>query len=109
MAGRVLFPSTGFTTDDLAVTYEQFAPVLLPHLRDRPVTLKRYPDDVQREGFWEKDLPSFAPKRVKTLPVPRKREPGLIRYINISDPRTLRWAASIGCIESTRFCIAIQT
>jgi DNA ligase D-like protein (predicted polymerase) len=103
MAARVLFPSTGFTTDDLCATYEQLAPVLLPHLLDRPVTLKRYPDDVQGEAFWEKDAPAFAPKRVRTFAVPRKHEPGVIRYISIPDVKTLRWAASVGCIEIHSF------
>jgi bifunctional non-homologous end joining protein LigD len=103
MDGRILFPSTGFTTEDLCATYEQLAPVLLPHLRDRPVTLKRYPDDVQGEAFWEKDAPAFAPKWVRTFAVPRKHEPGVIRYISIPDVKTLRWAASVGCIEIHSF------
>jgi bifunctional non-homologous end joining protein LigD len=55
MVGRVLFPSTGFTTDDMGAAYEQLAPVLLPYLRDRPVTLKRYPDDVRGRSFWTND------------------------------------------------------
>jgi DNA primase len=61
MASRVLFPQTGFTTDDLVDTYEQLAPVLLPHLSHRPLTLKRFPDDIPGETFWEKDAPSFTP------------------------------------------------
>jgi bifunctional non-homologous end joining protein LigD len=109
MTPRVLFPKTGFTTEDLGATYEQLAPVLLPHLRDRPVTLKRYPDDVQGEAFWEKDLPSFAPKWVKSFPVPRKHEPGLIRYINISDTGSSAGLPPSAASRSTRSCIAIRT
>lgn len=103
MATRVLFPRTGFSTDDLVCTYEQLAPVLLPHVAERPLTLKRFPDDIHGEAFWEKDAPSFTPKWVRTLPVPRKHEPGVIRYIGIPDVKTLRWAASIGCIEIHAF------
>jgi DNA primase len=44
MAARILFPNAGFTTDDLVATYAQLGPVLLPHLADRPLTLKRFPD-----------------------------------------------------------------
>jgi len=103
VAARVLFPRTGFSTDDLVRTYEQLAPVLLPHVAERPLTLKRFPDDIHGEAFWEKDAPSFTPKWVRTLPVPRKHEPGAIRYIGIPDVKTLRWAAWIGCIEIHAF------
>lgn len=99
VAARILFPQTGFSTSDLVRTYEALAPVLLPHLAGRPLTLKRFPDDIHGEVFWEKDAPSFTPRWVKTLPVPRKHEPGAIRYISIPDVKTLRWAASVGCVE----------
>jgi bifunctional non-homologous end joining protein LigD len=103
MAGRILFPNTGFTTEDLVATYEQLGPVFLPLLADRPLTLKRFPDGINGEAFWEKDAPGFTPKWVKRFPVPRKREHGLIQYISIPDLRTLRWAASIACIEIHSF------
>ena len=96
---RVLFPATGFTTNDLAMFYGGIAPVLLPHLAHRPVTLKRFPDNIHAESFWEKDLPAFAPAWVKTFAVPRINEPTDIHYINIADLKTLVWAAQIGCIE----------
>lgn len=101
--GRVLFPKAGFTTDDLVDLYEKLAPVLLPHLAGRPVTLKRYPDDVDGESFWEKDAPAFTPKWVKRMPVPRKNEPGVIEYVGLEDLKTLKWAASLGCIELHTF------
>lgn len=103
MAARVLFPRTGFSTEDLVCTYEQLAPVLLPHVAGRPLTLKRFPDDIHGEAFWEKDAPSFTPKWVRRFPVPRKHERGAIRYIGIPDVKTLRWAASLGCIEIHAF------
>jgi DNA primase len=64
---RILFP-TGFTTDDLVEIYTQLAPVLLPHLKDRPLTLKRFPDDIEGEAYWDKDAPNFTPKWVLKLP-----------------------------------------
>jgi bifunctional non-homologous end joining protein LigD len=99
VAGRILFPQTGFTTDDLVEAYEQLAPVLIPHVAQRPLTLKRFPDTIHGEVFWEKDAPSFTPKWIKRFPVPRKHEEGTINYIAIADAKTLRWAASVGCIE----------
>jgi bifunctional non-homologous end joining protein LigD len=50
IAGRVLFPQAGFTSEDLVNAYEQLAPVLLPHLAQRPLTLKRFPDDIRGHG-----------------------------------------------------------
>jgi DNA primase len=86
---RVLFPATGYTTGDLALFYGKMAAVLLPHLSHRPVTLKRFPDDIHGESFWEKDLPAFAPKWIKTFAVPRLNEPSDIHYINIADAKTI--------------------
>jgi bifunctional non-homologous end joining protein LigD len=103
MAGRVLFPRTRFTTEDLISAYEQLAPVLLPHLSHRPLTLKRFPDDIYGEVFWEKDAPSFTPSFVQRFPVPRKGEAGVIHYMNLADAKSLRWAASVGCIEIHAF------
>jgi bifunctional non-homologous end joining protein LigD len=99
MAPRVLFLRTGFTTKDLSDYYDAIAPLLLPHLADRPLSLKRYPDDINSEAFWEKDAPNFTPAWVKRYAVPRKHENGVLRYIGIPDTKTLQWAASIGCIE----------
>ncbi|HJX00796.1 MAG TPA: non-homologous end-joining DNA ligase [Terriglobales bacterium] len=95
----MLFPSTGFATDDLVDFYASIAPVLLPHLAHRPLTLKRFPDDIKGESFWEKDIPSFFPKWIKTFAVPRVNEPTDIHYINICNAKTLVFAAQIGCVE----------
>src|SRR5438874_10048725 len=103
VAARVLFPKAGFTTDDLVEVYAELARVLLPHVADRPVTLKRFPDDIIGESFWEKDAPSFTPEWISRLPVPRKRESGAIQYMSLTDEKSLRWAASIGCIEIHSF------
>jgi bifunctional non-homologous end joining protein LigD len=101
--GRVLFPKAGFTTNDLVSVYEQLAPVLLTHLAARPLTLKRFPADIHGEAFWEKDAPNFTPEWIHRLPVPRKHENTVIHYISLPDLKSLRWAASIGCIELHSF------
>src|SRR5438270_3088021 len=59
---KVLYPETGFTKGQVIDFYIRVSAFLLPHFKDRPVTLKRYPDGVQGEFFYEKDEPSFAPK-----------------------------------------------
>lgn len=95
---RTLYPS-GFTTVDAVAYYRAISKVLLPHLRNRPVSLKRYVDTIAGDSFWEKDAPSFTPKWVKRFPVPRREGGPPIEYIIINDVRTLTWVASVGGIE----------
>jgi bifunctional non-homologous end joining protein LigD len=96
---RVLFPEDGFTKRDAVAYYRAIANVLLPHLRNRPVSFKRYPDTVNNESFWEKDAPSFTPSWVKTIDVPRRRGESDISYIVANDMKTLAWIAQVGGVE----------
>ena len=96
---KVLYPAGQFTKADVVEYYRRVAPYLLPHFRDRPVTLKRYPGGVFDEAFYEKDAPGFTPDWVKTYPVPRHEGGPAINYILINDRRTLMWAASIAALE----------
>jgi bifunctional non-homologous end joining protein LigD len=96
---RVLFPETGFRKSDAIDYYRRVAKFILPHLRNRPVSLKRYPDTVNGESFWEKDAPSFTPAWVKRFAVPRRSGESAIEYIVINDVRTLTWVAEVGGIE----------
>jgi bifunctional non-homologous end joining protein LigD len=96
---RVLFPKSGFTKDNATDYYERVAKWLLPHLKNVPVSLKRYPDTVRGESFWEKDAPSFTPDWVRTVAVPRRSGESDIHYIVINDVRTLAWVADVGGIE----------
>jgi bifunctional non-homologous end joining protein LigD len=96
---RVLFPKSGFTKDDAIDYYERVAKWLLPHLKNMPVSLKRYPDTVRGESFWEKDAPSFTPDWVRTIDVPRRSGESDIHYIVIDNARTLSWVADVGGIE----------
>ena len=66
---KVLYPKDGFTKGELINYYIQIAPVLLPHLKDRPLTMKRYPDGVEGEFFYEKNCPSHRPSWVQTVKV----------------------------------------
>ena len=76
---KALYPS-GYTKAQIIEYYIQIAPFILPHLKDRPVTMKRYPDGVRGEFFYEKNAPTFTPAWVQTFTVHRKSG-GQIRYI----------------------------
>jgi bifunctional non-homologous end joining protein LigD len=97
---KVLYPAARFTRAEVVAYYSRIAPVILPHLRDRPVTLKRFPDGIHGEAFYEKDAPEFTPPWVKTFPVPRRdaTQPP-IKYIIINDAATLVWAAANAALE----------
>src|SRR6266576_3816715 len=85
---KVLYPAAGFTKAQVIDYYVRVSEYLLPHLKDRPVTMKRYPDGVTGPHFYEKDAPKYTPDWVKTFPVPR-RNGGTIRYILINNLATL--------------------
>jgi bifunctional non-homologous end joining protein LigD len=96
---KVLFPESGFTKGELIDYYAQIAPAMLPHLQDRPLTMKRYPDGVAKKFFYEKHAPSHAPDWVRTVGVPTAEGEDTIEYSVVSDVPTLVWAANLGTIE----------
>jgi bifunctional non-homologous end joining protein LigD len=96
---KLLFPAAGFTKGELIRYYLDIAPWLLPHLRDRPVTLIRFPDGVGGESFYEKNASRHAPDWVATHLVPRRHRDGGIRYVLINDPPSLAWCANLAAIE----------
>ncbi len=95
---RVYFP-TGFTKRDMIGYYAGIAGAMLPHLKNRPVTLIRFPEGVKGESFYEKNAPRHAPDWIKTAPVPRRKHEGVINYILIDNVETLAWCANLGAIE----------
>jgi bifunctional non-homologous end joining protein LigD len=99
---KVLYPETGFTKGDLINYYIRVSPVLLPHLKDRPITLKRYPDGVEGPYFYEKKCPSHRPPWVRTARV-AKSEGGEINYCVLNDLPTLVWAANLADLELHTF------
>src|SRR4051794_35812495 len=96
---KVYFPESGFTKGGVLKFYTDAAEVLLPHLRDRPLTLKRYPEGVNAEHFYEKNAPKHAPAWIKRFAVPRSEGGGEINYILCNDRATLLWATNLGDIE----------
>jgi bifunctional non-homologous end joining protein LigD len=95
---KVLFPGNRFTKGQVIDYYVRISPYLLPHLKDRPVTLVRFPDGVLGESFYEKNAPGFSPKWIKTVPIARK-EGGRTNYILINDLPTLVWVGNLAALE----------
>lgn len=96
---KVMYPATGFTKGQVIEYYRRVAPYILPHLRDRPVTLKRFPDGVGGEHFYEKNAPASTPEWVATFPVPKPGGKSATRYILINDLPTLVWLANMANLE----------
>lgn len=101
---KVLYPKVGFKKGELIDYYARIAPVMLAHIADRPVTLRRYPDGVEGQSFFEKHVPSHAPSWIRTVKVPasaaggRSRH-GEIEYALVLDRASLIWAANLATIE----------
>jgi bifunctional non-homologous end joining protein LigD len=90
---KVLFPATGFTKGDLISFYAQIAQAVVPHLRDRPLTLKRYPNGVDHPYFYEKQSPSHRPEWVETVKI------GDVNYTLCQERATLIWLANLADVE----------
>lgn len=99
---KVLYPAVGFTKGQVIDYYIRISRDLLPHLKNRPITLKRYPDGVTGFFFYEKQCPSHRPKWVKTATVPRGRG-GDIHYCMMNDLPALVWAANLADLELHTF------
>jgi bifunctional non-homologous end joining protein LigD len=96
---KVLYPKAGFTKGQVIDYYVRIAPVLLPHLKDRPLTMKRYPDGVEGEFFYEKNCPQHRPKWVKTAKVWSEGNNRMMNYCLAQDLPTLVWAANLADLE----------
>jgi bifunctional non-homologous end joining protein LigD len=96
---KVLYPAVGFTKGELIDAYADLAEVLLPHLRGRPVTLKRYPDGVEGKFFYEKRSPKHRPDWVATARIYSESHKTEIDYTLIEDLPTLLWSANLANIE----------
>ena len=96
---KVLYPKAGFTKGQVIDYYIRIAPVLLPHLKDRPLTMKRYPDGVEGEFFYEKNCPSHRPNWVHTAKVWSEGNQRVMHYCLANDLPTLVWAANLADLE----------
>jgi len=100
---KIYYPKPGFTKGEMIAYYIKIAPLLLPHLKGRPLTLKRYPNGVEAPFFYEKQCPRPKPSFVKTCRVARHHEPGSIQYCLVDNLPTLVWVANLGDVELHAF------
>jgi bifunctional non-homologous end joining protein LigD len=96
---KVLYPASGFTKGQVIDYYVRIAPVLVPHLAGRALTMKRYPGGVDQEFFFEKNAPKHRPEWVKTAPVWSGSNRRTIHFILANDLPTLVWIANLASIE----------
>jgi bifunctional non-homologous end joining protein LigD len=89
---KVLFPEDGITKGELAGYYEMIAPIMLPHLRRRPLTMERYPAGIGHKGFWQKDVSKGFPEWLERIEIPKKG--GTVHYPLVTDTRTLLWVTN---------------
>jgi bifunctional non-homologous end joining protein LigD len=97
--GKVFWPEVGFSKGQMIDYYTRIAPALLPHLRDRPLTLKRYPNGVDGEMFYEKNCPKHRPDWMGTARVWSDGNDRYMHYCLVQDLPSLVWVAQLGTIE----------
>ena len=100
--GKVFWPEEGITKGELLAYYRDVAPVLVPHLRDRPFTMKRYPDGWQGKSFFQKQAPSHMPDWIPTAAFPastREGERRMVDYAVVNDELALLWVVNMGCLD----------
>lgn len=93
---RVLFPAVGLTKGDLAAYYERVAPLMVPHLRGRPVTMQRFPDGLEGGGFFHKDAPTYFPQWIERAEM--KKAGGTVTHAVVNDADSLVYLANHGTI-----------
>ena len=96
---KILYPATGFTKGQVIDYYARIAPVLLPHLQGKPLTMKRYPGGVNEEFFFEKNAPKHRPDWVQTAPIWSYGNKRNVNYILANDLETLVWIANLASLE----------
>jgi bifunctional non-homologous end joining protein LigD len=96
---KVLYPKVGFTKGQVIDYYTRVAPVVLPHLHGRPLTLKRYPNGVEGQFFYEKNCPSHRPEWVPTKPIYSRRNKSEVNYCIVEERATLVWLANLADLE----------
>jgi bifunctional non-homologous end joining protein LigD len=93
---RVLWTEDGITKGDLFEYMGAIADVMLVHVKDRPVSLQRFRESVDKGGFFQKEVPKGAPDWVQTVAVPKRG--GVVHHVLANDRRTLQWLAQQGCV-----------
>jgi bifunctional non-homologous end joining protein LigD len=93
---KVLFPDDGITKGALAAYYEAIAEIMVPHIKDRPITMERFPSGIGRKGFIQKDVSKGFPSWLERVEAPKKD--GVVHHPIVKDARSLLWLANQNCI-----------
>jgi bifunctional non-homologous end joining protein LigD len=96
---KLYWPGDGFTKGDLLAYYWNVAELILPHLRDRPLTMKRMPDGLAGQPFYEKQVPAHAPDWLPTAAVPSEDDTRVVEFVVVQDLASLLYVVNLGCIE----------
>lgn len=96
---KVFWNTDGYTKGDLLTYYFNVSPVMLPHIIDRPLTLKRMPQGAGGDFFYEKNAPSHTPEWMPTIPVFSTESNRTINFLSIRDVAHMLWVVNLGCIE----------
>ncbi|HYN35696.1 MAG TPA: non-homologous end-joining DNA ligase [Actinomycetota bacterium] len=96
---KIFWPKERYTKGDLITYYFNISPVMLPHLENRPLTLKRMPNGVEGPFFYEKNAPSHRPEWMPTIPVKADGGTKIINFLTVTDVAHMLWIANLGCIE----------
>ncbi len=106
---KVLFPDDGYTKGDLIQYYSAVAPVLLPHLEGRPISMSRYPDGITGSQFYEKRAPGHQPDWMRTAPIASDSQGGVIEFLLADSLEALMWFVNMACIEVHPFHSRVET
>ena len=96
---KVYWPDEGITKGDLIEYYKTMAPYILPYLKNRPLSLKRNPNGILDEGFYQKDAGELAPGWIKTEAIYAESSDKMVHYLVCNDVKSLLFIANLGCIE----------
>ncbi len=96
---KVLYPSVGLAKAGILDYYRRMAGVLLPHISNRALTFKRYPEGVEKDFFFEKRCPDHRPSWVQTATIPNRKAGNALTVCLVNDRETLLWAANLASLE----------
>lgn len=98
---KIFYPKAGFTKADVFDYYARIAPILLPHLKNRLLTLKRYPNGIEEDFFYEKRCPAYRPEWIESVQVAGHKK--TINFCTVNDLSSLMWVVNLGSLEMHTF------
>jgi len=91
---KILFPKSGITKGDLIDYYQKIAPYLIPYITNHPLTMHRFPDGIDKEGFYQKEIGAYFPSWIKRKAIKRRSNEKVVTYVICNDHATLVYLAN---------------